>query len=39
MKKWVNTAMEALKNSPLRDNFESLTNHSMPSFTALLSVG
>jgi ATP-dependent DNA helicase RecG len=29
MKKWVNTAMEALKNSPLRDNFESLTNHSM----------
>jgi ATP-dependent DNA helicase RecG len=22
MKKWVNTAMDALKNSPLRDNFE-----------------
>ena len=38
MKKWVNTAMEALKNSPLRDNFESLTNHSMPSLKQALEI-
>jgi ATP-dependent DNA helicase RecG len=30
--------MEALKNSPLRDNFESLTNHSMPSLKQALEI-
>jgi hypothetical protein len=30
--------MDALKNSPLRDNFESLTNHSMPSLKQALEI-
>lgn len=37
MKKWVNVAMEALKNSPLVDNFERFT-HSMPSLKQALSI-
>ncbi|SFV88245.1 ATP-dependent DNA helicase RecG [hydrothermal vent metagenome] len=37
MKKWVEVAMQALKNSPLVDNFEGIT-HSMPSLKQALAI-
>lgn len=37
MKKWVDAAMDILKNSPLTDNFENIT-HSMPSLKQALAI-
>ncbi len=38
MKKWVGVAMTALKESPLRDNFERFSGHSMPSLKQALEI-
>lgn len=38
MKKWVDTAIDTLKSSPLKDNFKSLANHSIPSLKQALEI-